>query len=416
MHTSTPPHGVIRYSGHTIIKVRPVSCLVALCVFSGVSLVAGTPEEHVQQQGTPPRTVYTYASPQKDVSAGLQISRGLSGLQGSVILDQRDDRTGFQIQMVYVETLSAVGGGYDVDAPSIREWVSQGQRWLQFNAGKQLIYDTYNGDLDVLYMRIDFDLFKDSDTGYKLLDLYNAANPNSLWKIKVFVINQTANPSERRGLCGWAAKDTYFAVVFPWQDRCDDDDYFYELNNGLSYPAASILHELVHSFGVGHVCVDTTDVMIGSPECPGLTDWSKPQTFDVSRSQYYGASAPGNVDLNSLKIWTDGTGTRRPTAALRRGLYEPAFCWKGEPCILTKTSFKYKALLHLQVKKGNTWKTVAKYRARDNKVNTQESYRWEYSVAYSPPISGKLTYRLYIPPSAGFSAYIGPSKTVRVVK
>lgn len=381
--------------------------------------MASTPAEHVQRQDTSPRTVYTYASPQKDVSAGLQISRGLSGLPGSLILDQRDDRTGFQIQMVYVETPSAVEGGYDVDAPSIREWVSQAQRWLQFNAGKQLIYDTYNGDLDVLYMRIDFDLSRDNDTSYKLLDLYNAANPKSLGKIKVFVINQTANPSERQGRCGWAADNTYFAVVVPWQDRCGgndgDADYFYELNNGLSYPAKIILHELAHSFGVGHVCVDTTDIMIGSPECPGLTDGGKPLTFDVSRSQYYGASAPGNVDLNSLKIWTDGTGTRRPTAA-PRGLYGPAFCWKGEPCILTKISFKNKALLHLQVKKGNTWKTVAKYRARDNKVNTQKSYRWAYSVAYSPLVSGKLTYRLYIPPSARFSAYIGPSKTVRVVR
>jgi len=327
--------------------------------------------------------------------------------------DRPDDRKGYQIHVVYVATPSAVNFGLVTDG-SIERWVSEAQAWLKARVGSGLIYDTYQGRLDVSFLRIDHNIasrgrplpgdgFRDESD---LIALYRRINEESYrGKTVVFVVDQTADPGD---YCGYASMPGDYAFIFPQLADCGETfPQRAALNDGLSFPAEALVHELFHSYGVPHVCVDDTDLMIGSPECPGAQDDKKPVTLDASRSLYVGGSGAG-VDVTSLRVWEDGRGLRRPQ------LEQPGTCWAGESCLLETTRFTKNHRLQLQVRKGSRWTTVFTYKGTRDSSST-DRYKWKYTVSYAFASPGSVTYRLYIPPSKKFAAYVGPTESVLVL-
>lgn len=322
-----------------------------------------------------------------------------------------DDRKGYQIQMVYVATPSATNFALVTDG-IIERWVGEAQAWLKSRVGSGLLFDTHQGRLDVPFLRIDHHVAIEGSTGEgfrdesDLLALYRSINKESYQgKTVVFVLDQTADPGD---YCGYAPRPGDYALMFPQVPGCGERfPHHAALNDGLAGPSETLIHELFHSYGVGHVCVDDTDLMIGSPECPGAQDATKPLTLDASRSLYVGASAAG-ADITTLRVWEDGRGSRRPDFG------EHGTCWARESCLLESPLFTKNHRLQLQVRDGNKWKTVFSYKGTLDPTRT-DRHKWRYAVSFSFASPGDVTYRLYIPPSRKFSAYVGPAESVRVL-
>ena len=221
-----------------------------------------------------------------------------------------DDKKGHQIQVVYVETQSSAGINYHTNG-RVKKWISEIQAWLKTKTGKELIFDTYQGQLDIAYLKYEgnIDMKNDED----LVRMYQKLNPtNYLGKNLAFIIDQKL--STQGDICGWALLGGGYSLAMPnWPDCTDEDEAGIAAFLGLSSSAGTILHEILHSYGVGHACDSTTksDLMHGEPECAaaGITfSYSEKMTFDKSGLNYYGGNKTG-VDLKTLRIWSDGSGT-----------------------------------------------------------------------------------------------------------
>lgn len=221
-----------------------------------------------------------------------------------------DDKKGQQIQVVYVETQSSAGSKYHTNG-RVKQWVSEIQSWLKTKTGKELIFDTYQGQLDIAYLKYEgnIDMKNDED----LVRMYQKLNPtNYLGKNLAFIIDQKL--STQGDICGWALLGGGYSLAMPnWPDCTDEDEEGIAAFLGLSSSAGTILHEILHSYGVGHACDSTTtsDLMHGEPECAAAgikVDYTRKTTFDSSGLNYYGGNKTG-VDLKTLRIWSDGSGS-----------------------------------------------------------------------------------------------------------
>jgi hypothetical protein len=314
-----------------------------------------------------------------------------------------DDKTGYQIQMVYVETSSSLGSNYDTNG-QIEQWVSQAQSWIKNQTGKELIFDTYQGKLDIAYLKFDGNIDQGNDE--VLVQAYRTLNPNTYFgKTLAFVVDQTMS---QEYMCGWAGRPSDYALIFPNLKDCGGFAQYTMLNNGLTYPAAALVHEIIHSYGVRHVCVNTTDLMQGSPECEEagiVADGSKPETFDESKTYYFGGDKAG-VDLATLRIWSDGSGQRRPT--LDQGI-----CWVGEICTFQENTFGQPGTLQLQVKSGKKWLVVNN--AKSQLSNCNDCYKYSYKNSHTFSKAGTYQFRIVKPTYKNYSTYFGPAERVRVI-
>ena len=399
--TALSSSGVHAYGSRhrTIIVVKKMLPAYIAFLVAATGLITPARQELLH---SPQQKQHTFQSPPRSLavqpnSTNLRSMRQWLPEMGR---NRPDDRLGYQIQLVYVDTSSRLDIDYDING-DISKWVSQATVWLWENTSRQFIYDTYNGNLDVPYLQINYDIKSNSDSLDALISLYVSINKDSYaGKTIVFIVNQSLDTE----YCGFASRNDGVAVVFV-HAACAPNERFTTLNKGLSYPASTLIHELIHTYGASHVCVDDTDLMIGSPQCPSRVNWSKPVTFDASRTQYYGANLAG-VDLNTLKIWSDGAGLRRPEL--------PQSCWRNESCLLERGSFNSKSIISLQVKKGKVWKTVATYASVLDDSSTY-GYKWKYVITYTFPKGGKFLYRLYVPGNSKFRAYVGPQESKVVV-
>jgi hypothetical protein len=223
-----------------------------------------------------------------------------------------DDKKGHQVQVVYVETQSSAGSKYHTSG-RVAQYVSQIQSWMKSKTGKELIFDTYQGQLDIAYLKYEgnIDMKNDED----LVRMYQKLNPtNNVGADKnlAFIIDQKLRTDE--GACGWASLGGGYSVtLLNWDGCMDEDEAGIAEFLGLSSIASTILHEILHSYGVGHACDSTTtsDLMHGEPECAAAgikMDYTRKTTFDSSGLNYYGGKKTG-VDLKTLRIWSDGSGS-----------------------------------------------------------------------------------------------------------
>ena len=223
-----------------------------------------------------------------------------------------DDKKGHQIQVVYVETQSSVGSKYHTSG-RVAQYVTQIQSWLKSKTGKELIFDTYQGQLDIAYLKYEgnIDMKNDED----LVRLYQRLNPTNyvgVDKNLAFIIDQKLRTDE--GSCGWAALGGgYSVMLLNWDGCMDEDEAGMASFLGMNSIASTILHEILHSYGVGHACDSTTptDLMHGEPECAAagiIVDYTQKTTFDSSGLNYYGGKKTG-VDIKTLRIWSDGSGS-----------------------------------------------------------------------------------------------------------
>jgi hypothetical protein len=221
------------------------------------------------------------------------------------LVDRPDDFVGYQIHLVHVAVKDSVDSKWDV-AGKIDSWIQESQNWLNRQIGRKLLFDTYQGNFDVTHMSSGYsreELCNLKCEGLQKLEKeYVLQNPSyNGSKTVVFVLNEDLD----KGYCGWADSPGNFAVLSLGSPRCDDQNAL--KTYGLAWPAVSLLHELFHTYGIEHKCFDSSDLMIGSPECPNKRA-SKLVTLDSKKNQYVGSESSDGIDLLKLPIWQKRAG------------------------------------------------------------------------------------------------------------
>ena len=225
------------------------------------------------------------------------------------LVDRPDDVNGYQVHLVYVALDGSVDSNWDTNG-KIDSWVTEANSWLVAKVGHKFIFDTFQGTADVSFMQSKYgaaELCKESCKGLGKLETEYAAQDISYngSKSLVFVIYDKL-PGES---CGWASSPGNLALIHNLgSESCGG--YGSDLTRfGAAYSVLSLLHELIHTYGISHKCFDSSDLMIGSPECSGSRGETM-VTLDTKRSHYVGGDASDGIDLLKMPIWSDGIGSK----------------------------------------------------------------------------------------------------------
>jgi hypothetical protein len=228
------------------------------------------------------------------------------------LVDRTDDVTGYQVHLVYVVPNGSSDVGVDING-QIDVWVKEGNAWLNGKVGHSLQFDTFQGTADVTFLASKYRVaelcYDTCDTLSKLKNEYVTANPTfDDSKTLLFMLNEKLDPTS----CGWANYASNLALTHNFGDTTDGcNSPNTKAKTGLNGPAKSIIHELIHTFGIHHVCMDSSDLMIGTPECKieDSTYGKIPLTVDSKRNQYLGSDSAFGTDLLKMPIWADGSGS-----------------------------------------------------------------------------------------------------------
>ena len=221
------------------------------------------------------------------------------------IVDRPDEISGFQVHLVYVAAKGSRDSGWDTNG-KIESWVIEANNWLNKQVDRKLIFDTFEGKPDITFLQSQYTRAelcrKNCKTLDKLEEEYIAQQisyNNS--KSIIFVLDENLDKSS----CGWAESPGVVSLIHLGDPGCSSSSS--RERYGISWPAASLLHELFHTFGISHQCFDNTDLMIGSPECPN-TIANRLTTLDSKRNKYVGSEVSDGIDLLKMPIWTSGSG------------------------------------------------------------------------------------------------------------
>ncbi len=240
------------------------------------------------------------------------VTPAVAAMQIRSTMDRPDDISGFQIHVVYVVPNGSSDLNLDTNG-QIDSWVKEGNSWLDGKVNRNLRFDTFQGTTDVTFIKSQFKVdelcYRNCNTLSKLEGEFRGQNPtfNSA-KTLVFMVAETLS----RDSCGWAERSSNLALAQGFGDSSRGCNHpTSKVNTGLSGPAETIIHELFHTFGLGHVCVDASELMLGEPECKidKKTYGSLPTTLDLKNDQYLGNESAYGVDILKMPIWSDGSGT-----------------------------------------------------------------------------------------------------------
>ena len=228
------------------------------------------------------------------------------------LVDRSDDLKGPQIHLVYVVPNDARDLEWDTSG-QYKRWVDRAQEWLASEIGKTLKFDTYNGELDISFLRSKLttqDMITRSTTSnsnvdgvlHTLIKEFLEQSPQRDYKTSpktyMFMISENIKPEA----CGYAQLSSVFALGFTggncWQGPQDD------VRSGgvIPWPSTTIVHEVFHTYGVEHTCDDVQDLMWGSG-CTGKRT-SNLLFIDKDNNEYFGGDKAG-VDISKLPIWSD---------------------------------------------------------------------------------------------------------------
>ncbi len=234
------------------------------------------------------------------VSSATQITRSSA--------DRPDDTPGYQIHFVYVVPSGTSDKHLDTEG-SVNEWANEANIWLYDKLGHKFIFDTYGGATDVSFLQSRYklsDLCHTCSTGEKLETEFQAQNTTKInSKTLVFIIFGVLDTNS----CGWASSPGNLVILHSISElQCNSPGNLAE--TGLTSPTWSLIHELVHTYGISHKCFDATDLMLGVPECTidDNTYGRTAITVDSNKNHYVGSDSSDGIDLLRLPIWSDGSG------------------------------------------------------------------------------------------------------------
>ena len=325
--------------------------------------------------------------------------------------DRVDERVGFQVHVVYVTPRGAQSHGYRAGG-QLGLWVDLAQRWIAQRIGRSFAFDTSNGQLDVTSLTSGMTLDEmrartgaetsGSDELLAALSAeFTAANGRPVpGKNLLFVLDGKLSD----GYCGFADRPGSLAIVTAASPGCwTGDDAFIAQKFGLNWMSATIIHELLHNVGVPHMCADNSDIMLGDG-C-AQPDASEVLTLDSTGGHYLGG-AGATLDIRTVKVWADGSGSRH--------IAVDGICYIGEQCALERTWWSAgDQTLALQRLVQGTWQTLSRFTSRKD-ATTSPNFPYTYDVTLTPSTAGSYTYRYRLEPTAGWSETLGDPFTVVV--
>lgn len=321
--------------------------------------------------------------------------------QKRTLIDQKDEKLGFQIHAVYVVPSDGIGRERD-SSGQISTWLKQGSTWLDSQAGDHWQIDTAAGIPDVTFFHSKYssNILRNSDNGLATLlskemgsKLLPAGTNRKTYIFFIEVptfITQTGDASYKGGiLCGLSQVATdpvrraIVATGAPDVQECSGHA------DTLDWPAAVATHETIHTFGIHHVTTPH-DIMLKIP------DNTETLLLDPTHKQYYGGSLAG-ANIKTLRIWsknpTDqsaswpciydqsnltywcGVGTTNNVDAY------PAQCWQHSDPTMS-----------LQVLKNKVWINVSKATSQVS-LDCPKGYKAGYSATFSSNQVGTYSYR-----------------------
>ena len=243
--------------------------------------------------------------------AGPTINTATAAPTVRSLVDRPDDVSGYQVHLVYVVPNGSTDLNVDTNG-QIDSWVKEGNTWLSQKVNRRLQIDTFQGITDVTFLsskyRVSELCLVSCNTLSKLNDEYVTQNPafdNS--KTLLFMLSEELDPTS----CGWANDASNLALTHDFGNTSGGCNWASsKVKTGLNDPAKTIIHELIHTFGIDHICVDNSDLMIGRPECKidDNTFGQAQLTLDSKSNQYIGSDLAFGIDLLKMPIWSDGSG------------------------------------------------------------------------------------------------------------
>ena len=241
--------------------------------------------------------------------------------------DRPDDVTGYQIHFAYVVPADVNERSWDTNG-TIATWIDAVQIWLKGQISRSLIIDTADGAYDITFLKSKYTIaqLKALETTTLISDLTTEIAP---------VIGKTENPKTYLYIVDGAVSNTYCGRgqtfsnqgVFYGSPIClqYDSDGYSTSYYGLRSMGIFLIHEYFHTLGVSHTCINSSELMIGVPECTSTAHPVLNQriTIDLTRQNYFGGDKSG-ADISQMNIWAGGGQTLDATQWVQKASYSSA--------------------------------------------------------------------------------------------
>lgn len=255
---------------------------------------------------------------------------------GRVTTDRADDSTAPQVKAYYVLAADSVDDRFDVGGQIVKQ-ITSANEWLFTNGGKRLRWDTFNGEVDVQFVRLkqtEAELWLDPDDPSRkcrfkqcpsletiVLAMQSQGLATRSKIAAVFYGGQRSFSSHYdQPWCAWGGygKAGHVAMylvadlnMFTGSGRCSNMDEFAKPANSQNTVGLAVIHEVFHALGIvafsgtpngdgdGHIKDDLSDLMGGSQGIvrldPGNDDyWRHGKSFaDGYRSAFMEPAEPG---------------------------------------------------------------------------------------------------------------------------
>lgn len=237
--------------------------------------------------------------------------------------DRPDEAIGSQVKLLYALPSDGVDAGRDTSG-LIQRTTSSWQRWLSTQtSGRYFRLDTFNGGLDVQFVRLPRTDATYRSYGGQILDSIQkdlGTMGVSSSSTKVYLTYYEGGHIDRCASASWPPTfpgrvgAIYIHGSIPGGRNCDQNAFVTSPTAAPGYLEFLAPHELVHLMGgvgagapefglAGHTITDPTDLMYA-----GSLAW-RPAGFDAARRNYYNpAGLPsGVVNLATSPYFTTAT-------------------------------------------------------------------------------------------------------------
>lgn len=291
-------------------------------------------------------------------AAPLQpVTKQAAQLTTRATVDRLDDFGGYQVHILYVVPADGVDNERDING-ELEQSVNAFQGWLEGQTGGQkLRIDTFNGDLDITFVRLGGTEAQLYDKGVYIRDeielQLTAGGFNNARKI--YAVYYDGNAAET---CGGGARPpeligqvgaVYLQGTFADEAIPDcGTNPIAATPQAPGYVSLSMLHEILHTMGIvpacaphhtreGHSSDDPTDVMYAGDEA-----WN-PSILDIGHNDYFAHDNADCLDLadstfmepTAENAWIPPGWTADESGSIPSGLHLSSCSGQGDPVTIT---------------------------------------------------------------------------------
>lgn len=216
---------------------------------------------------------------------------------GRTTVDRPDQSSLLQVKALYVVPSDGVDRQFDTNG-RIATSVESVQRWFQAQGGSRLRFDTFNGSLDIAFLRLASTTAQIAALESPLPALRDAIAAAGFTDSKKSYV--MFYEGQQPGVCGSAYRPGRQAGIYLHTSGCDEIGMSLTSPRWMDY---TVIHEIFHNLGAspdcapnkstsGHVGDVANDLMYSGPLPRPL-----PRVLDANRDDYWGHGRVDCVDV-----------------------------------------------------------------------------------------------------------------------